>query len=365
MSDRYEELLKKLREQSRTEEEAEVALVRDTVRRQQEEEAKSYEEEQTETTRAYQQLIDENRVQQLIDKKQIAENMASLGLTDSGLNRTQQTAVELSHGNAYQKLSAQKRAALDKLVVELRRRQALLEDSARESENEIRAAYAANAQKQAATVYRQELDQQAAIEKERLKQETEQKKLAAQEEQARQKAAAAREEDRRTLIKQLGNYNTPFKTRLSYWADYLQRYGTFDPGKGVYVLDEADRLVLQGYENTYQASYEADAAGKSGTAASASTPVKTSQGTSGAVSTVPGISVRDDERTLAFKEALMSEADFKRRNQTVTIDGKAYRYKSYFDYVHALCTKWFEENKLSPVEVAIVEAYYAPSGGGK
>ncbi len=48
----------------------------------------------------YRAVYDENAVNQYINERRIAENMANLGLTDSGLNRTQQTAVNLSRGNA-------------------------------------------------------------------------------------------------------------------------------------------------------------------------------------------------------------------------------------------------------------------------
>ncbi len=48
----------------------------------------------------YRTVYDENAVNQYINERRIAENMANLGLTDSGLNRTQQTAVKLTRGNA-------------------------------------------------------------------------------------------------------------------------------------------------------------------------------------------------------------------------------------------------------------------------
>ena len=56
----------------------------------------TYNRQIDETSKAYEDLYDENAVQRLINEQEIAENMANLGLTDSGLNRTQQTAVQLS-----------------------------------------------------------------------------------------------------------------------------------------------------------------------------------------------------------------------------------------------------------------------------
>ncbi|MBR5223245.1 MAG: hypothetical protein IKV81_03675 [Clostridia bacterium] len=54
-------------------------------------------------------------VQKLINERKVAESMANLGLTDSGLNRTQQTAVQLSAANAGYALNRQKQADISKI----------------------------------------------------------------------------------------------------------------------------------------------------------------------------------------------------------------------------------------------------------
>ena len=48
----------------------------------------------------YQKLYDTNAVQEIVNRRQVQETMANMGLTDSGLNRTQQTAIALQRGNA-------------------------------------------------------------------------------------------------------------------------------------------------------------------------------------------------------------------------------------------------------------------------
>lgn len=48
----------------------------------------------------YQKLYDANAVQELVNRRQVQETMSNMGLTDSGLNRTQQTAIALQRGNA-------------------------------------------------------------------------------------------------------------------------------------------------------------------------------------------------------------------------------------------------------------------------
>lgn len=49
---------------------------------------------------AYQKQFDANAVQELVGRRQVEEAMANMGLTDSGLNRTQQTALSVQRGNA-------------------------------------------------------------------------------------------------------------------------------------------------------------------------------------------------------------------------------------------------------------------------
>ena len=64
---------------------------------------------------------EENRaaIQKIVNERKIAENMANLGLTDSGLNRTQQTAVQLSYSNNQAKLERQRQKAVDALNLEM------------------------------------------------------------------------------------------------------------------------------------------------------------------------------------------------------------------------------------------------------
>lgn len=58
-----------------------------------------------------------NAVQKLINEKQVAERMANLGLTDSGLNRTQQTAVQLGYANQKGKIDLARQGALENLTL--------------------------------------------------------------------------------------------------------------------------------------------------------------------------------------------------------------------------------------------------------
>ncbi len=73
----------------------------------------------SDTNTEYASQYERNAVQKLINEKQVAEKMANLGLTDSGLNRTQQTAVQLSYANQKGKIDLAKQSALDNLALNL------------------------------------------------------------------------------------------------------------------------------------------------------------------------------------------------------------------------------------------------------
>ena len=75
-----------------------------------------YNSEITKTKQGYDDEYQRNLVQKYVNEQQISENMANLGLTDSGLNRTQQTAVQLSYSNTRSKIDRQLQGAVDAFV---------------------------------------------------------------------------------------------------------------------------------------------------------------------------------------------------------------------------------------------------------
>lgn len=79
----------------------------------------TYNKQIDETANSYEDLYRQNAVQKLINEREVAENMANLGLTDSGLNRTQQTAVQLSYSNTKAKYDVSRQKAVDNLAAEL------------------------------------------------------------------------------------------------------------------------------------------------------------------------------------------------------------------------------------------------------
>ena len=76
-----------------------------------------YDKQIGDTKTAYDSEYQKNAVQKLINEKKIAETNANLGLTDSGLNRTQQTAAQLSYANQKGKIDLARQSALDNLTL--------------------------------------------------------------------------------------------------------------------------------------------------------------------------------------------------------------------------------------------------------
>lgn len=78
-----------------------------------------YEGEISEVGQQYDDLERQNAVQKLINEREVAENMANMGLTDSGLNRTQQTAVQLSASNQSAKIARDRQSMVNSLTREM------------------------------------------------------------------------------------------------------------------------------------------------------------------------------------------------------------------------------------------------------
>ncbi len=72
------------------------------------------------TNAAYQSLYDENAVRQKVAQLNVEETLANMGLSDSGLNRTQQTALAATRARADAQVSLKKQQAVDALVNEMR-----------------------------------------------------------------------------------------------------------------------------------------------------------------------------------------------------------------------------------------------------
>lgn len=81
------------------------------------------------TTSAYDEQYRLARIQKAVNERQIVENMANMGLTDSGLNRTQVTANQLSYGNRIGRIDTEKQKATDALALALRSNTTTIENN--------------------------------------------------------------------------------------------------------------------------------------------------------------------------------------------------------------------------------------------
>lgn len=114
---------------------------------------------------------EENRaaIQKIVNEQKIAQKMENLGLTDSGLNRTQQTAVQLSYSNNQAKLERQRQKAVDALNLEMQGKLSEIDINESNTVAGIKDKYSQAALSAAQEKYNTEVNALADVEKERLK----------------------------------------------------------------------------------------------------------------------------------------------------------------------------------------------------
>lgn len=98
----------------------------------------TYNQQIKDTEDDYEDAHRENAVQTKINEHYIAEEMANMGLSNSGLNRTQITANQLSYANNKAKLDRQRQSMVDSLTLEMTNKLAENENSRLSSEQSIR-----------------------------------------------------------------------------------------------------------------------------------------------------------------------------------------------------------------------------------
>lgn len=78
-----------------------------------------YNQQIKDTDKEYEDAYRENAVQKKVNEYYISEEMANMGLTNSGLNRTQITANQLSYANNKAKIDRQRQSMVDGLTREM------------------------------------------------------------------------------------------------------------------------------------------------------------------------------------------------------------------------------------------------------
>ncbi len=265
MAKSFEEYLKEIQEEESNKKQYDEALaanqkVYDTQKQQV---TDNYNQQIGKVDSEYQQLFDENAVQKLINEREVAENMANLGLTDSGLNRTQQTAVQLSYANNKGKYSLAKQQALDELSLSLANAVSELDVNKAQSDQSIKDTWDTNNRKYAVEMYNADVEAEA----EKYKADLE---SATALQQAQIEAASKLSEQNTYVINTSGGAlsfsyqgsfadNNVYKTdngngTVTYYDENSGKQTTLKKTQNPYTLDDNSQLIeLYGaFDNGYQ-----------------------------------------------------------------------------------------------------------------
>lgn len=141
----------------------------------------------------YQALYDANAVQELVSRKNVEEAMANMGLTDSGLNRTQQTAISVMRGNSDNAVRLQQQEAARQLEQRLAEIIANATSQKQQTSANIIAQAAADALNNRTSLWNTALSNASSLYNTDYQAELERKRLAEQAEQARLEREAENE----------------------------------------------------------------------------------------------------------------------------------------------------------------------------
>lgn len=99
---------------------------------------------ETEAYADYENIVNTQNVQKLINERKLAESMGNAGLTDSGLNRTQQTATQLSYSNAVSKAQIARQKTVDSIADWVRNKSTEVQLELKQNESNIKNALETN-----------------------------------------------------------------------------------------------------------------------------------------------------------------------------------------------------------------------------
>lgn len=159
----------------------------------------------------YNDDIRTNEIQRLINERSVAQSMSDLGLTDSGLNRAQQTAVQLSASNNANEISLNRQKAIDSLAKEMNERITTLKTEQIVEENNIRADYESGWRKSAQELHNKEVEAQSTVDAANIKADNE----------LRTKMTS----DTNDLIEILHNESLSPKAKSAYIENFYTAYG--------------------------------------------------------------------------------------------------------------------------------------------
>lgn len=157
---RLTELYDIYKKQGAAQKDADVAASDKMYDTQRQQTQNTYDRQIKDTNNSYEDMYRENAVQRLINEREIAEDMAGLGLTDSGLNRTQQAAVQLSYANSRNKIDTNRQKAVDTLTASLADAISSIDANKLAAAEKIRSSYESGWSSAAQSTYAKELEEQ-------------------------------------------------------------------------------------------------------------------------------------------------------------------------------------------------------------
>ena len=160
MASRIDELYNEYKKLGTAQRDADIAASDKVYDTQKQQTQNTYNRQIDETSKSYEDLYDENAVQRLVNEREIAENMANSGLTDSGLNRTQQTAVQLSYANSKNKIDVTRQKAIDSLTASLADAISKIDTNKLSAAENIRSSYDNNWRSSPQRTYATELEEE-------------------------------------------------------------------------------------------------------------------------------------------------------------------------------------------------------------
>ena len=163
------------------------------------------------TKQGYEDVFRKNRLNQIINEEKTKERMINLGLIDSGLNRTQQTAIQLQAANADAAAVRNRQAAVDEIRRGIAEFTAQQEAKKNDYSRERTAYWDAQANSQATSIYNAELEAAA--------------RKAEAEAAARKAEAEAKQETLNQLITTLSNTELTHPQRVAAYKTYSDIYG--------------------------------------------------------------------------------------------------------------------------------------------
>lgn len=186
----------------------------------------------------FQPQYDANAVQELISRRQVQETMANMGLTDSGLNRTQQTAIALQRGNADSATRRQQSDYINQLQLAIEEAYANMQQEKLQREAAARYQLSQDINNNWTSLYNAAKQNEAAEEAARIQAEYEAQKAR---EQALAKLKADVDEWNMNLLKM--QQSNPDFDISSYWR-------TIDGDGNVITVNDAQKeYVKQNYDN--------------------------------------------------------------------------------------------------------------------